>query len=208
MRKKKYSSSTNEQNTWMPLTDMLSSTLMITFLFIAVTTLIRAMNAKPPVINLPDTEEYRFNTGSFTVNQNFSRALNAKAIPEIENTIFCYGIDTIEIVGHTDGRPNTGRGNIDQTIEAAFRNSDTKQVITGSNLDLGFMRAMSVKAEIEKSLLTKGIRQVNFRILSAGSTINEAGEFMPAANTDQRSRRRIEIRFLRRSKAPFIPQCN
>ena len=208
MRKRKYSSLSNEHNTWMPLTDMLSSTLMITFLFIAVTTLIRAMNAKPPVINLPDTEEYRFNTGSFNVSQSFSRALNENAIPEIESTIFCYGIDTIEIVGHTDGRPNTGRGNIDQTIEAAFRTSDTKRVITGSNLDLGFMRAMAVKTEIEKSLLKKGIRQVNFRILSAGSTINEDGEFMPATNKDQRSRRRIEIRFLRRSQTPFIPQCN
>lgn len=208
MKKKKNSSSTNEHNTWMPLTDMLSSTLMITFLFIAVTTLIRAMNAKPPVINLPDTDEYRFNTGSFNINQIFSRALNEKAIPEIESTIFCYGIDTIEIVGHTDGRPNTGRGNLDQTIEAAFRNSETKKVITGSNLDLGFMRAMAVKTEIEKTLIKKGIKQVSFRILSAGSTINEAGEFMPATNTDQRSRRRIEIRFLRRSKTPFIPQCN
>ena len=208
MKKKKYPSTTNERNTWMPLTDMLSSTLMITFLFIAVTTLIRAMNAKAPVINLPDTEEYRFNTGSFTLNQSFSRALNENAIPEIESTIFCYGIDTIEIVGHTDGRPNTGLGNIDQTIESAFRNSDTKDVITGSNLDLGFMRAMSVKNEIEKTLIKKGIQQISFRILSAGSTINEDGEFMPAKNTDQRSRRRIEIRFLRRSEKPFIPKCS
>ena len=87
MRNKKYPSTTNERNTWMPLTDMLSSTLMITFLFIAVTTLIRAMNAKAPVINLPDTEEYRFNTGSFTLNQSFSKALNENAIPEIEITV-------------------------------------------------------------------------------------------------------------------------
>ena len=97
MRKKKYSSTTNEHNTWMPLTDMLSSTLMITFLFIAVTTLIRAMNAKPPVINLPDTQEYRFNTGSFTVDQNFLRALNENAIPEIENvgTFFPFTISEL-----------------------------------------------------------------------------------------------------------------
>ena len=70
------------------------------------------------------------------------------------------------------------------------------------------MRAMSVKNEIEKTLIKKGIQQVSFRILSAGSTINEDGEFMPAKNTDQRSRRRIEIRFLRRSEKPFIPKCS
>ena len=191
----------------MPMTDMLSSTLMITFLFIAVSTILRAMNAKPPIIRLEDTKDYRFQTGSFTVNTRFTDALMKKAIPKIENTIRCFGIDTIEIIGHTDGRPGATGGNVDTTISDAFRTKDMSQVIAGSNMDLGFLRAMAVQNKIENVLSSKGIDNLGFIVLSAGSTIDPKGNFSPAENKDEKSRRRIEIRFVRRSKTPFIPKC-
>ena len=196
-----------EHVTWMPMTDMLSSTLMITFLFIAVSTLLRAMNAKPPIIRLEDTEDYRFNTGSFAVSPNFTNVLVKSAIPKIEKTIKCYGIDTIEIVGHTDGRPGVAGGNIDITLANAFKTKDTSQIIPGSNMDLGFLRAMAVQNKIGNILSSRGIDNIGFRVLSAGSTIDIDGKFLPAENKDEKSRRRIEIRFLRRSEAPFIPKC-
>lgn len=207
MKKKKQSSS-KEHLTWMPMTDMLSSTLMITFLFIAVSTILRAMNAKPPVIKLEDTEEYRFGTGSFRLSEDFKTTLLKNAVPKIQQVIECYGVDTIEIIGHTDGRPGATSGNLDRTIEAAIKNKNTYTIKPGSNLDLGFLRALSVKNEIENQLINQNMKEVGYRVLSAGSTIDKNGYLNPGKNADERSRRRIEIRFLRTSNSPFIPRCS
>ena len=208
MKKQNNSFSNQEHVLWMPMTDMLASTLMITFLFIAISTIVRAMNAKPPVIKLEDTADYRFGTGSFILSERFKTSLRERAIPQVKNTIKCYGIDTIEIIGHTDGRPGGSFSNLDNMIGQAAKTNDFKRVIAGSNIDLGFLRGMSVKAEIEKSLKESKLNNIGFRVLSAGSTISPEGLFLPGKKLDEKSRRRIEIRFLRISQKPFIPICS
>jgi len=207
MRKRERVSRQHEHVTWMPMTDMLASTLMITFLFIAVSTIIRAMNAKPPVITLEDTSEYRFATGSFLLTKDFKETLLIKVIPKISRTIRCYGIDTIEIIGHTDGRPGVISGNLDYTIEKAARTNNMNAVKPGSNVDLGFLRAMAVRRQIQSGIKSQFLNNVEFRILSAGSTLSPDGKFSPGKNIDEKSRRRIEIKFLRVNKSPFIPRC-
>ena len=197
-----------EHTTWMPMTDMLASTLMIMCLFIAVSTILRAMNAKPPVIKLADTDAYRFDTGSFLLSTKFKETLREKAVPQISRTIHCYGIDTVEIIGHTDGRPGGMGGNLDYTLGNFSSGSDMQYMIPGSNIDLGLLRAISVKAELESSLSSGYTQDVGYRVLSAGSTISPDGSFLPAKNLDESSRRRIEIRFLRLSQSPFIPLCS
>ncbi len=200
--------SSAEQTTWMTMTDMLTSTLLIMCLFIAVSTILRAMNAKPPVIKLEDTNAYRFDTGSFLLSSQFKKTLQAKAVPQISRTIQCYGIDTVEIIGHTDGRPGGIRGNLDLALGRFSSSGDMHHMIPGSNIDLGLLRAISVKAELESSLPIGITKDVGFRVLSAGSNISPNGHFLPAKNLDESSRRRIEIRFLRLSQNPFIPACS
>ena len=192
----------------MPMTDMLASTLMIMCLFIAVSTILRAMNAKPPVIKLADTDAYRFGTGSFFLSPQFKKTLQANAVPQISRTIQCYGIDTVEIIGHTDGRPGGMGGNLDYSLVDLSSGSAMQRMIPGSNIDLGLLRAISVKAELESSLPSVITQDVGFRVLSAGSTISPDGRFLPAKNLDESARRRIEIRFLRLSQTPFIPTCS
>ena len=192
----------------MPMTDMLASTLMIMCLFIAVSTILRAMNAKPPVIKLADTDAYRFGTGSFLLSPQFKKTLQVNAVPQISRTIQCYGIDTVEIIGHTDGRPGGIGGNLDYSLVGLSSGSGMQRMIPGSNIDLGLLRAISVKAELESSLPSGLTQDVGFRALSAGSTISPDGRFLPAKNLDESSRRRIEIRFLRLSQKPFIPTCS
>ena len=192
----------------MPMTDMLASTLMIMCLFIAVSTILRAMNAKPPVIKLADTDAYRFGTGSFVLSPQFKKTLQLNAVPQISRTIQCYGIDTVEIIGHTDGRPGGIGGNLDYSLVGVSSGSGMQRMIPGSNIDLGLLRAMSVKAELESALPTGVTQNVGFRVLSAGSTISPDGRFLPAKNLDESARRRIEIRFLRLSQQPFIPTCS
>ena len=208
MRRSSRRKTSGEHTTWMPMSDMLASTLMILCLFIAVSTILRAMNAKPPVIKLADTHAYRFDTGSFLLSKTFKQTLRENAVPQISRTIHCYGIDTVEIIGHTDGRPGGLGGNLDYSLGSFTSGSDMQEMVPGSNIDLGLLRAISVKAELESSLSRGTTQNVGFRVLSAGSTISPDGNFLPAKNLDESSRRRIEIRFLRLSQTPFIPICS
>ena len=208
MKKREHSLNRNEHSTWMPMTDMLASTLIITFLLLAVTALIRAMNAKAPIVTLQDTSAYRFKTGSFVLSSDFKHALSVNVIPEILRTVRCYGIDTVDIIGHTDGRPSAIGGNIDFKILEAFDSGKFEKIVPGSNIDLGFMRALSVKKEIQSSFDDSALHNVNLRVLSAGSTLDPSGKFVPAQIVDDSSRRRIEIRFFRLSDDGFIPRCS
>lgn len=188
------------------MTDMLTNTLLILCLFIAVTTLARAMNAKPPSINLEDSNKYRFASGSFVLTRDFRSALKDEALPQIKQTIRCYGSDSIELVGHTDGTPAGGSSNLDRLLEESTTQAGLKRLTAGSNTDLGLLRALAVKNEIE-TLLGKEGEGISYRALSGGSLIGKSGSIDPAINKSDKSRRRIEIRFFRNSKLPFLPKC-
>ena len=189
------------------MTDMLTSTLLILSLFIAVTTLARAMNPKAPSINLEDSAKYRFASGSFSLTPDFKSALQEEAMPMIRQTIRCYGSDSIELVGHTDGTPAGGMSNLDNLLSSGISPSSLQRLSAGSNADLGLLRALAVKTEIQ-SLLGKEGLGISYRALSAGSLIGINGAIDPAANKNDGSRRRIEIRFFRNSKTPFLPKCS
>ena len=129
-------------------------------------------------------------------------------IPEILRTVRCYGIDTVDIIGHTDGRPSATGGNIDFKLLDAFETDDFNKIIPGSNIDLGFLRALSVKKEIQSSFINSELHNVNLRVLSAGSTLDPSGKFVPAQIVDDSSRRRIEIRIFRLSEDMLFPRCS
>lgn len=197
----------SDTSVWIPMTDMLTNTLLILCLFIAVTTLARAMNAKPPSINLEDSNKYRFPSGSFVLTGDFRSALKDEAVPQIKRTIRCYGSDSIELVGHTDGTPAGGSSNLDRLLgERTTQQGGLKRLTAGSNTDLGLLRALAVKNEIE-TLLGRAGEGISYRALSGGSLIGKSGSIDPATNKSDKSRRRIEIRFFRNSKLPFLPKC-
>lgn len=189
------------------MTDMLTNTLLILSLFIAVSTLARAMNPKAPSINLEDSAKFRFASGSFSLTANFKNALREEALPVIKQTIRCYGSDSIELVGHTDGIPAGGSSNLDFALAQGIGNKTLKGLNAGSNVDLGLLRALSVKNEIQALLGDEG-KSIAYRALSAGSLIGTDGLINPASNKDDQVRRRIEIRFFRNSKLPFLPKCS
>jgi len=188
------------------MTDMLTNTLLILSLFIAVTTLARAMNPKAPSISLEDSAKYRFASGSFALTEEFRVALEKEAMPIIRHTIRCYGSDAIEPVGHTDGTPAGGNSNLDSVFSRSLSSASLMQLNAGSNADLGLLRALAVKTQIQMFLGEDG-EKISYRALSAGSLIGKDGTIHPALNKDDRSRRRIEIRFFRNNKTPFLPKC-
>ena len=206
MRRSRTYKNNSDSSVWIPMTDLLTNTLLILSLFIAVTTLARAMNPKAPSINLEDSAKYRFASGSFSLTDDFRIALEEEAMPMIRRTIRCYGSDSIELVGHTDGTPAGGVSNLDNVLSRDISSAGLKQLNAGSNADLGLLRALAVKTEIH-SLLGKEGERLSYRALSAGSLIGKNGTIDPALSKDDRSRRRIEIRFFRNSKNPFLPKC-
>ncbi|MCT0199064.1 hypothetical protein KQ313_05160 [Synechococcus sp. CS-1325] len=189
------------------MTDLLTNTLLVFSLFIAVTTLVRAMNSKPPVINLGDSQNYRFSTGSYTLTEGFKQSLHKYALPLIERTVRCYGIDTIELIGHTDGTPAGGSSNLDRKLSTIKEVKTLSGYAAGSNADLGLLRALAVKSELE-SLLSNPNNHVSYRVLSGASLIGKNGALSPARNENDLSRRRIEVRFFRMNDAPFLPKCS
>lgn len=207
MRNRRGSANKSDSSVWIPMTDMLTNTLLILSLFIAISTLARAMNTKPPSINLKDSEQYRFTSGSFSLSADFRSALRDEAVPMIRQTIRCYGSDSIELVGHTDGTPAGGSSNLDRGLARGMSSSTLNQLNAGSNVDLGLLRALAVKNEIQ-SLLGKEGNGISYRALSAGNLIGLDGSINPARDKDDKSRRRIEIRFFRNSKLPFLPKCS
>jgi outer membrane protein OmpA-like peptidoglycan-associated protein len=193
---------------WLAYTDLLSSTLMILTVAIVISALARFASQKPPIIRLSDAADYRFETGSYTISPQFKRQLITHQLPEMEKVIRCYGIDTIEIIGHTDSRPNSGAGNLD-----SFANDKdkilAKGVMSGSNADLGLLRAISVEGLLKRHLQTK-YKELNFHSYSASSFVKPENSNKPThgkTGGDQQAKRRIEVRFTRSEVATSIPRC-
>lgn len=192
---------------WLAYTDLLSSTLMILTVAIVVSALAKLVNQKPPIIRLSDAADYRFATGSYNINPKFRTQLISQQLPEIEKVIQCYGIDTIEIIGHTDSRPNSGPSNLD-----SFSNNKSKIVSqgakSGSNADLGLLRALSVE-NLLKTRLSSKYKYLDFRSYSASSFVLPDGLDIIDDKSDkaQQAKRRIEVRFTRSDNATSIPKC-
>jgi len=96
----------------------------------------------------------------------------------------------------------------DCTIEKAAKTNNIDAVKPGSNVDLGSLWAMAVRRQIQSGIKSQPLNDVEFRVFQrASSTLRPDGKFSSGKNIDEKSRRRIEIRFLRLNKSPFIPRC-
>ena len=100
------------------------------------------------------------------------------------NDIVKYRIDTIEVIGHTDGQPSPGISNLDIKLLNEFENSGEiiNGLNTGSNVDLGLLRALSVAAFLREKLKTKMCNAFNFY---SSSLIDLSGQYQPADPSPQ-----------------------
>lgn len=167
-------------------------------------------------------EEFRFDSGSPMIKQDFSKALRFKSpdgkggfhkppFPHIAAEIIKRKdrVDTLEVIGHTDGVPLTTTGNLDQRLPEllARRLDGNRNLIAGSNNDLGLLRALELKVQwldyvdsfvpaSERAIL----KRINIRCYSAGQTIlpDRVDDPKPAdfRKNDPRARR-IEMRLTR-----------
>jgi flagellar motor protein MotB len=156
---------------------------------------IRYTHDKPPIITLSEleTEEFSFPTGNAVLSSEFQAALAGKVekLVKIKNQ---YGVDVIEVIGHTDGEiTQRVRSNLDIELENTVKSRDISNLRYGSNADLGLMRALAVAFFLQNQ---PELNEVNFRVYSAAQVILPSGQLASTPNRKaDKARRRIELRF-------------
>ena len=108
----------------------------------------------------PGRKEFRFDSGSPVIKEDFSTAFryavgdvqggfNQPPFPQIANEVINRHerINTLEIIGHTDGVPLSASGNLDQKLPEllAGKLGGFQSLVAGSNNDLGLLRALAFK---------------------------------------------------------------
>jgi archaellum component FlaC len=169
--------------------------------------------------------EFKFDPGSPIISSKFSSALrvripngeggfNDPPFPRIAAEIISRQerVDTLEVIGHTDGVPLSTSGNLDQRLPdlLAGELGGSRRLSAGSNNDLGLLRALALKQEwgnyvdtYEPSADREVLQRVNLRCYSAGQTILPVQEANPRPDSFRRndpSARRIEMRLTRLGK--------
>lgn len=206
-RRSRYTEYNEDLNVWTAFTDLMSNAFMILVLFLFLTIIISQINKSeinnidtPPIIVIKDEGAYRFASGSAEISQEMLNYILKQIVPEIETRTKQYGINVVEIIGHTDGQANGQvRSNLDVNLENVVSgNIPVGNLRAGSNADLGLMRALSVVKAL-RDIQTKENRLsgLSFRAYSAAQLILPNGQFAAIARQDDVTRRRIEIRFTR-----------
>jgi len=153
---------------------------------------------QPPTVVLTETAGFVFPTGSAKLADDFTRRLTETVIPRIVEIALRYDCDVIEVIGHTDGRPVRSASNLDEALVAAIRRGLT-EVVPGSNADLGLMRAWAV-ARIFR--FDERLRHFHVAAYSAGHVLHPDGRYAGEGdNSDEPTRRRIEVRVRRAPRA-------
>jgi hypothetical protein len=173
----------------------------------------RQLHDKPPNIQISEQrEDYRFESGSSAMGPAFIQGLQKNEFARLAGEIIDreeegrVKVDTLEIIGHTDGAPLSRDGNLDQKLPDVLAGSRTKisSLDPGSNNDLGLLRALAVREQwehfIDSHEQRQILRKIHIRCYSAGQTILPYAKVEPAADDfrkpDPRARR-IEMRLTR-----------
>lgn len=172
----------------------------------------RLENAREEIANTPDNppliilsernQNYRFAVGSSEISEEFEEALDTRIIPVLEEQSRRCNCDAIEVIGHTDNLPvSGGQSNLDEQLIRAFNQAQTPNLIPGSNLDLGMMRALSIIRYLKQAQQQGRLTQIDYFLpYSAGQMLkpNHTLDTSPETRENAR-RRRIEMRLLKSS---------
>jgi len=175
----------------------------------------RKLHDKPPIIRIDEQkEEYRFTSGSSTMGEDFSVGLRSNEFARLADEIIArqgadrVKVDTLEIIGHTDGVPLSRKGNLDSRLPSVLAGeSSLNSMEAGSNNDLGLLRALAVRQEweayVEEHDQKVVLKQLTVRCYSAGQTILPEVVDKPDRSSflkNDPKARRIEMRLTRLSE--------
>jgi flagellar motor protein MotB len=150
----------------------------------------------PPFISLSEADGYFFDSGSARLKPEFQTALSTTTVDVLTQIVTDYGVDVIEVIGHTDEVPMRGRSTLDDRLIAAVRGEVPIGLVrSADNAGLGMARAVSVVGVLKEA---ESLKDVKILPLSGAQMIVPVDQL--SDGTDQRSvaeRRRIEIRVRR-----------
>jgi flagellar motor protein MotB len=151
----------------------------------------------PPFFSLSEAGGYYFDSGKATLRPGFERNLRSVIIPLLKRNIDDYGVDVVEVIGHTDEVPMVGTSNLDRAlIPASASRIPIEQLHSTDNAGLAIARAVAVVRILKADPRLRG---VTILPLSGAQMIVPVDHLADgSAKGDDQRRRRIEIR-LRRS---------
>lgn len=214
--RRKFEFEGDDLNIWVAFTDLMSNSFLIINLFLITSLLINTATSKssngelkksntPPIIFLRDSGAIRFKSGSAGLQgqqmlQEFGKA--GGLIEAIENNAKLYGINLVEIIGHTDLQPiGSVASNLDKNLFNIANNIDIDRatadsLVAGSNADLGLMRAVEIMRILRYYQgNNKRLQGLEFRAYSAAQLVPPKLSNNEKPKDDDK--RRIEIRFTR-----------
>jgi flagellar motor protein MotB len=153
----------------------------------------------PPMINLSEAGGYYFPVGSATLSSEFERKLRVNIAVLIAGYLNEYGVDVIEVIGHTDEQPLSGLpSNLDRSIGPLLADEmPVSGLRLSDNAGLGLARAIAVANVLRADPRLAGASVLPFsgaQLVMPGDTLTDGKHA-----GDVETRRRIEIRVRRRS---------
>jgi flagellar motor protein MotB len=147
----------------------------------------------PPIINITEADGFFFPTGSAVIPTDFENHLRVNVAQTLKNNILAFNnANIIEVFGHTDEQPKSGKSNLDASlIDTLNGRSSLDQLESGDNVGLGMARAIAVVHVLQSCPELTGAVILPY---SAGQIINNTGQLSPGLAGDNPRRRRIEIR--------------
>ena len=157
----------------------------------------------PPFFSLSEAGGYFFDSGKATLRPEFERNLKSQVIPMLARSVEDYDVDVVEVIGHTDEVPMSGRSNLDSSlIQASIGRVPVGALRSTDNAGLAMARAVAV---VHLLRADPRLRRVSILPLSGAQMIVPVDHVADGtARSDDQRRRRIEIR-LRKSTQESSP---
>ncbi|KQV41918.1 OmpA family protein [Rhizobium sp. Root1204] len=154
----------------------------------------------PPIISLSEASGYFFTSGSAELTKKFTADLSGSISTQIAENLKRYGVDIVEVIGHTDEQPLSRSGsNMDKlAIGVVSANTPIVDLVPADNAGLGLARAISVASVLRNNEALAGMTILP---LSAAQLIMPGDKLTTGQSGNVESRRRIEIRIRRRDNS-------
>ena len=161
---------------------------------------VEAGNNWPPIISLPEAENYSFKLGSAQLTESFKGQLSNEIVNQILQTLAEYDADLIEVIGHTDLQPMSMARvtNLDKSALEYFETPDKVLLRARDNAGLGYARALSVTKHL---LQTPELKDYTILPYSAAQMVTPNHTITTKDDKfDSSQLRRIEIRVRRQNR--------
>jgi flagellar motor protein MotB len=160
----------------------------------------------PPIISLSEADGYFFESGSTEPSSAFREVLSKTVVDRLLEIIKRHDVNVIEVVGHTDEQPLSGRpSNLDKHLFSYLNGQPTEKFSPSDNAGLGLARAVAVLKLLRDDARLR--RQKDLRIipLSGAQLTTTSDQLATGGAQAVTKRRRIEIR-LRRSDREAVAE--